>query len=121
MPLDHGTVYLFVQWTHRELHSDFRRAEPTSSCWTMSPIDQSSGGWNRTNVLLVQSQESHTSSDSPGIWNVNSLYRLRPSSSLFARRAQLLYQQQLPRSVCFQFGEEGSNLRLLIQSQEAYR
>jgi hypothetical protein len=67
VPLDHGTVYLFVQWTHRELHSDFRRAEPTSSCWTMSPSDQSSGGWNRTNVLLVQNQESHTASDSPGV------------------------------------------------------
>ena len=50
MPLDHGTVYLFVQWTHRELHSDFRRAEPTSSCWTMSPMF----GLNRTNVRLVQ-------------------------------------------------------------------
>ena len=31
-------LYLFWQWTHRELHSDFRRAEPASSCWSMSPV-----------------------------------------------------------------------------------
>src|SRR5262249_8707861 len=82
------TGLYFVQWTHRELHSDFRCAEPTSSCWTMSPI--SSGGWNRTNVLLVQSQAS-------------------------------LPTATAPECYCSQFGEEGSNLRLLIQSQEAYR
>ena len=29
-----------MQWTHRELHSDFRRAEPASSYWTMSPSRQ---------------------------------------------------------------------------------
>ena len=58
-------LFSFVQWTHRELHSDFRRAEPTSSCWTMSPFDQSSGGWNRTNVLLVQSQASLPTATAP--------------------------------------------------------
>jgi hypothetical protein len=117
VPLDHGTVFHAVDSP--------RVALGFSACgadvFLLDDEPNSSGGWNRTNVLLVQSQESHTSSDSPGIWKVNSLYRLRPLSSLFARRAQLLYQQQLPRSVCFQFGEEGSNLRLLIQSQAAYR
>src|SRR5579859_2461386 len=56
-------------------------------------------------------------------------YRLRPSSSLIARRAQLLYQQQLPRIAlswltrlgASKFGEEGSNLHRLVQSQAAYR
>ncbi len=26
-----------MQWTHSELHRDFRHATPASSCWTMSP------------------------------------------------------------------------------------
>jgi hypothetical protein len=50
-------------------------------------------------------------------------YRLRPSSSLIARRPSLLYQQQLPRIATnsFPFGEKDSNLHRLLQRQEAYR
>jgi hypothetical protein len=91
---------------------------------------QGSGSWNRTNGLLVQSQVSHASSDNPGAFMpIVGHYRLRPSSSLIARRPQLLYQQQLPRSratnldnACHsKFGEKDSNLPLLVQSQAAYR
>jgi hypothetical protein len=56
-------------------------------------------------------------------------YRLRPSSSPIARRPQLLYKQQLPRSNTTnldnarhsKFGEKDSNFPLLVQSQAAYR
>src|SRR5262249_16040438 len=29
---------LFTEWTARDLHPHFRRAEPASSCWTSSPV-----------------------------------------------------------------------------------
>ena len=38
LPLDHGTV--FLKWSHRESHPDLQRAEPASSCWTMTPCFQ---------------------------------------------------------------------------------
>ena len=39
---------LIPQWIHRDLHSDFRRAEPASSCWTMSPSIKGGSGETRT-------------------------------------------------------------------------
>ena len=101
LPLDHGTEVF--KWTHRDSHPDFWRAEPVSSCWTMSPIVRrrkpwdsnpqaaqgrhlfsrqaphpsgrmtsvvwrrlnNSGGWNRTNDLLVQSQASLPTATTP--------------------------------------------------------
>jgi hypothetical protein len=36
--LDPRLLSLDPQWTHRELHPDFRLAMPVSSCWTMSPV-----------------------------------------------------------------------------------
>ena len=36
-PLGHRTICA-LQWTHSDLHRDFRHATPVSSCWTMSPI-----------------------------------------------------------------------------------
>ena len=45
-PLDHRTILL--EWTYRELHPDLRRAEPMSSCWTMSPCPSSGSRETRT-------------------------------------------------------------------------
>ena len=44
--MDHGTV--LCKWTHRELHPDLQRAEPMSSCWTMSPYLASGSRGTRT-------------------------------------------------------------------------
>jgi hypothetical protein len=57
-------------------------------------IDLNCGGWNRTSGLQVQSLASLPAATAPHQGNS---YRLRPSSSLIARRPLLLYQQQLPR------------------------
>ena len=60
-------------------------------------LPKSSGGWSRTNGLLVQSQASlpaATASD-------HSFFKTMPSLS--------------------KFGEDDSNVRLLVQSQAAYR
>ena len=49
LPLDHGAM--FLQWSHRESHPDFQRAELASSCWTMTPkaeavgLEPTSGVW----------------------------------------------------------------------------
>ena len=86
--------------------------EPTSGCWPLpafqagsssgrlasvaASTSSTSGGWNRTNDLLVQSQASLPAATTPD------------------------------RSSCWtppwrpKFGEKGSNLRLLVQSQAAY-
>ncbi len=94
LPLDHGAVF---SGTTGSRSADFQRAEPASSCWTMTPRSGSrgtrsaqaafmpppvfktgsssgrmtsarqkgSGGWNRTNDLLVQSQTSLPTATAP--------------------------------------------------------
>ena len=96
VPLDHGTVS-HCKWTHRELHSDFRRAEPTSSCWTMSPFAEAVG-LELTGALAppVFKTGPHPAGSLvhrvPGVG-------IEPTSSWF--RARRHYQQQLPRDTAF--------------------
>ena len=42
------TAFLPPEWTARDLHPHFRRAEPASSCWTSSPHDRNQGSGIRS-------------------------------------------------------------------------
>ena len=90
----------------------------------------SSGGWSRTNGLLVQSQVSRTDSDNPGIFERGSLFTtalaLHPRSSLGGLGCST--GSNCPGSDAFmtrperlKFGEQDLNLHILVQSQAAYR
>src|SRR5262249_52796087 len=68
---------------------------PSSS--RMTSTTTRSGGWNRTNGLLVQSQASLPAATAPD--------RFPPETT----------------RTTFQFGEKDSNLHPLVQSQAAYR
>ena len=91
---------------------------------------QSSGGWSRTNGLLVQSQVSRTDSDDPGILESGSCFTtaltLHPRSSLGGLGCST--GSNCPGSDAFmtrperlKFGEQDLNLHILVQSQAAYR
>ncbi len=97
-PLGHRTM--LFQWTYRELHPNFPRARPVSSCWTISPSFRSGSRETRTHKRLTPPLVFKTSSSSSRMTSFGRKAAgvgIEPTASWF--RARRHYQQQLPRIV----------------------
>ena len=115
------------KWSDRESHPDLQRAELASSCWTMTPM--------RFSAEAV-GLEPTSGSQPPPVFKTGSSSG-RMASVVKLRRLELnqhddvqsvssyrwMTPHRLPSGTRLaegKFGEEGSNLRRLVQGQEAY-